>query len=94
MFNNIGGKIKLFAKIFCVVGISVSCIFGLTQIIFPDRISLLLGISVPPVGSLLSYIISMFMYGFGELIETNCEIKDFLFPEKAKNYWTDDKKEQ
>ena len=87
MFKNIGGKINLFSKILCWVGISLSLIIGFTNIIFPDRVSLLLGIAIPPVGSLLSYVISMFMYGFGELIETNVQIAENTNPEKPKNYW-------
>ena len=94
MFKNIGGKIKLLAKIICIVGIALSCLIGLARITIADRYMLLTGIAIAPIGSVISYLVSVFIYGFGELIETNREILKTLSPEEKRNYWTGKDKEQ
>lgn len=69
-FENIGGKIKILAVVITVIGIGVSLAFGLYLL---DS-NVLLGLVIAVVGSLLSWISSFFIYGFGELIEKTTEI--------------------
>lgn len=71
MFENIGDKIKTLAKICCLIGIIGSVITG---IILISSINVLVGIAITIGGALLSWIGSFFVYGFGELIESNAEI--------------------
>ena len=70
MFNDIGGKIKVFAKVVCWLGIIGSCIVGIVAMEY----SFLAGLLYAVVGSLCSWISSFFAYGFGELIENSAEI--------------------
>ena len=70
MFDNIGGKIKTLAQVFCWIGIVSSALSGLV-IMFDD--DFLLGILIAAIGALLSWISSFTLYGFGQLIE-NSEI--------------------
>lgn len=68
MFDNIGGKLKTLAITLTVLGILGSIIGG--GIICSDDDIVGIGIAVMIVGSLLSWVSSMAIYGFGELIET------------------------
>lgn len=83
MFNNIGRKIKTFAKVMCWIGIISSVLTGLVMIAgsFSGRFSgpaaavgILSGIAVALVGSLISWVGSFMMVGFGELVENSAEI--------------------
>ena len=65
MFNNIGGKLKMVAEIFTVTGIIVSIIFGI--LMFAENF--LYGLLIMIAGSLISWLSSLVMYGFGHLIE-------------------------
>ena len=90
MFNNIGGKIKTLAKVLCIIGIVLSIIWGLitmsTSAIALSRgndsefvivlAAFLSGIFVAAIGSLLSWIGSFCLYGFGELIDKATEIAE------------------
>lgn len=69
-FENIGGKIKTLAVIITVVGIGVSVFCGIFMLSKHAGYGLLTIIA----GSLVSWISSFFMYGFGELIEKTTEI--------------------
>ncbi|MCL2079175.1 MAG: hypothetical protein FWH17_04935 [Oscillospiraceae bacterium] len=68
MYNNIGAKIKILAQIIAWVGIIGSVIIGFISLTFIWGIGVLIG------GSLLSWILSWFIYGFGELIQKTSEI--------------------
>ena len=82
MFENVGGKIKILAKIICWIGMAISA-FAAVGIwadarnlrYFSDsyRISqagsIIGGILVLGLGSLFSWIGSWFMYAFGDLVE-------------------------
>ncbi len=72
MFDNIGGKIKTLAKIFCWIGIVFSVIFGIFLIIGEQVI---IGLGLLFGGSILSWISSFVLYGFGELIDNSEKIK-------------------
>lgn len=76
MFDNVGGKIKGFAKVVCWIGIIGSIIGGIGCFVassgarYSMQTTLILsGFAVITVGSLLSWLGSLFTYGFGELIE-------------------------
>lgn len=74
MFRNIGDKIKIVAEVSCWLGIVGSVLYG---IIIAGRIedsillSLLIGVLIMGLGSLLSWIGSFVLYGFGQLIENS-----------------------
>ena len=71
MFNNIGGKIKGLAEVLCALGIIASVIIGLGM----KNASMILVFLIIAGGSLISWISSFVLYGFGELIETAAETK-------------------
>lgn len=79
MYNNIGSKHKIFARVFAWIGIIGSVITGLifiAQGMNNHRGETLVGIGVGVLigGSFLSWVASWFMFGFGELIEKATEI--------------------
>lgn len=74
MYNNIGRKIKALAKVLAWIGIAVSVISGLGMIIASSRSGgamALLGILTMALGSLVSWVSSFVLYGFGELVENS-----------------------
>lgn len=80
MFEDIGGKIKVVARVSCYIGI-VSSFFGcLANIVTaienyntPAAIFWLVGLVLFPV---LSWIGSFFLYGFGQLVENSDTLLD------------------
>lgn len=76
MFSNIGGKIKVLAKIIAWFGVICSAIVGAFLICISQSSDILksIGFGVLFGGSIISWISSWFMYGFGELIEKTTEI--------------------
>lgn len=66
MFDNIVDKIKTVAQVFCWVGIILSVISGLISIFSGGD---LIGIITIIVGVLSSWVSSIIVYGFGQLIE-------------------------
>ena len=80
MFDNIGGKIKLLAKImFCIMAIG-SVIGGIVIISDGYDDVILVGVAVMLLGPLFAWVSSWFMYGFGELIEKTGEIARNTYP--------------
>jgi len=81
MWDNIGGKIKFLAKIIAWVGISFSIIVGFVLIgigvnyRYGGGLFVGIGFGLIFVGSLVSWVVSWFMFGFGELIEKTTEIE-------------------
>lgn len=65
MFDNIGRKIKGLAKAITVIGIIFSVFIGLIVLFDEEGI----GLYIIVFGCLSSWIGSMFLYGFGQLIE-------------------------
>lgn len=95
MFDNIGGKIKGLAKVLCWLGIIASIIVG--AIMCTDEDAALFGILYILIGSLLSWIGSFLLYGFGELIATTMHISylvDELTSQSRKNYIQTQRKEE
>lgn len=66
MFENIGSKMKTIAIIVCWAGIIASCVVGIS---FLANGSWILGICTIVLGSLVSWLSSLFTYGFGQLID-------------------------
>lgn len=70
MFDNIGEKIKILAKILCWLGIIASVIVGIVLMIKDESLTLI-GILIAVIGSLLSWAGSSIMYGFGRLVKNS-----------------------
>ena len=84
MYNNIGVKIKVLARIIAWIGIIGSIITGWNLSVeysgyygAEDKVAI--GLSVFLGGPLLSWISSCFIYGFGELIEKTTEIANYTY---------------
>lgn len=73
MFDNVGSKIKALASFFCWCGIIASIIGGII-LIGLDEDLIFAGIAVIVIGSLLSWISSFVLYGFGELVANSAII--------------------
>lgn len=74
MFNNIGGKLKVWAKILCYAGMSLSLIIGSIIMIMggvTGMITFGIGFLTIVGGSLVSWISSFWAYGFGTLVENS-----------------------
>lgn len=96
MFDNISERIKTLAKVTCFVGIILSCLYGIigwynavnvtvsaskeSQSIFLGFLYFILRVGL---GSLLSLIGSYFLYGLGDLIQSNNNIEYYC--EQIKN---------
>lgn len=80
MYNNIGGKIKVLAKVIAYIGIGISIIYGLILMVsiswLRSGMGSIPGLLVILLGSLGSWIGSFILYGFGELIENTARIAD------------------
>lgn len=77
MFDNSGNKIKAVTKIFCLLGITCSIVFGLILIITGSNIpngdvTIVIGIAIMIVGSFMSWVSSLVTYGIGEMIQNSC----------------------
>ena len=70
MFNNIGGKIKSVAKICCILGMLVHGAMGIYMFVFRN---MAYGVAVIVIGCLVSWLGTVAIYGFGELIETTMD---------------------
>ncbi len=83
MYANIGKKIKMLAKVICWIGIILSCIIGLVNyfLSFPSEEAkiiireLFIGLAIAAGGSLISWISSFVLYGFGELIDKTSSLE-------------------
>lgn len=85
MFSNIGGKIKGLAMFFCWVGIITCVIIGIIMFVqagdayrAEKTILIITGLAIILIGSLLSWIGSFLLYGFGELVENSSSINQRL----------------
>ena len=99
MFDNIGGKIKGLAKFVCWVGIIISVIAGIVLMVQGSEVNsyyysggagtglIAGGLMTMILGSLLSWLGSLTLYGFGELVENSAECVSEL---KRQNRTMDD----
>lgn len=77
MYSNIGKKIKVLAKVLAWIGIAASVISGLGMMIASSRAGdamAFIGFLTMILGSLLSWVSSFVLYGFGELVENSAVI--------------------
>ena len=84
MFNNIGGKIKGLAKFLCWAGIIICVILGFMFIAgsnagyyyyYSREAMIVFGVLIMVGGSIISWLSSLFLYGFGELVENTSIIR-------------------
>ena len=73
MFAKIGEKLRTLAVTVCWVGIAISVLAGFSLLMMDNDLGLA-GLLVAGVGSLVSWLTSLFTYGFGELIVKATEI--------------------
>lgn len=76
MFEDIGAKIKIVSKVLCWVGIIAAVIAAFVMFSLDEEVGGLLFLLFLIAGPLLSWINSLFVYGFGELIEKTTEIAE------------------
>ena len=83
MFNNPGKKIKGLAKLSFVIGLVVSValaivMFAIAEDSYVEAPFIIAGLLCIIVGPFLSWLSSIAVYGFGELVENSTQIKDHL----------------
>lgn len=92
MYTNVGGKIKGLAKAIAWIGTILSIIYGVSVIGLTGTLSynagptagfltgggVLMGILIIVVGSILSRLISLVLYGFGELVDNSGQMRQEL----------------
>ncbi len=77
MFSNIGGKIMAAAKVLCWLGIIASIIIGIvffwaaSEAYNDGTLFAVFGVLVIVLGSIMSWVGSFFLYGFGQLVENS-----------------------
>lgn len=89
MYTNIGGKIKLLAKVWAWLGIIASVGSAIAQLVMINRaptggmanqgislMSILTAVGIVIAGTLVSWVSSWALYGFGELIAKTGEIAE------------------
>ena len=82
-YDDVGGKIKTFARVLKNIGIFVSCFISLSVILTPlimwkrseNVAGLLIGVFIIIAGPFLSWAFSLLLYGFGELVENSAYLK-------------------
>ena len=74
MFSNIGKKCKILSKVMFAAGLAASYISGVCLIASQSEVMIIVGLLVIFGGSLVSWVISLFFHGFGELIDSNMMI--------------------
>jgi len=84
MFKNIGGKIKKISEIVTWIGIIVSVILGII-IMLPGDIMVLVGLIVIALGCFSSWVGSLLLYGYGQLIENSDKLLLLHIGEKNKS---------
>lgn len=88
MYNNIGGKIKGLAVFFCILGILGSLTVGTLAIVAGSELDFFVedgviygavgGVLIIIVGSLISWVSSFLLYGFGQLVQNSDRISTAL----------------
>ena len=74
MYDNIGGKIKGFAKVSFIVAAIAEVITGIA-LMAADEDLILYGLLVMVVGPIVAWVSSWLLYGFGELIDKASDIE-------------------
>ena len=73
MYRHIGRKIMVVAKVFAWIGIIASIIGGIIMMAIDSALTVP-GIALAVLGSLLSWINSFLLCGFGQLVDNSDEI--------------------
>lgn len=68
MFDNIGRKIRMLAKVLMWIGIIAFAIYGI--VMFTEE-KVLAGFLIIVIGALYSWVSSFVLYGFGQLVENS-----------------------
>ncbi len=68
MFDNIGGKLKTLAQVLCWIGMGISAFIGVAVLVSEDPLN---GLLIGGLGALGSWVSSLALYGFGQLIENS-----------------------
>ncbi len=76
LFDNIGGKLKIVAKIFCWLGIIASVIGGIALMSVDDDM-IGAGIATLIGGSVASWLSALGLYAFGQLVENTDKLVKF-----------------
>ncbi len=82
MFTNVGAKIQTVAKVECWLGIILSVVFGFIRMFRFDVAAFVSGLLTVVLGSLFSWIGSICLYGFGQLIE-NSDLRTEICPKQS-----------
>ena len=94
MFNNIGRKIKVLAKVLCWIGIVLSILAGAGFLVAYFKMSgyihdpqfLVAAICCFVFGPLLAWLNNMLLYGFGELVDKTMEIEKTVKRNHGNNF--------
>lgn len=98
MFKNIGNKIRVLAKVICIIGFVVAGISGLSLIIFgctlfssrytigPAIGIIFAGLLVAALGALFAWVGSFVLYGYGQLIHSVQSIEKKVLGDEYKDY--------
>ena len=80
MFDQIGKKLKNLASFLSWIGIIASVIAGIAcmSLARNTAVFLIVGLVIAVLGSILSVVGSWALYGFGELIDQVCSIRQVL----------------
>lgn len=76
-YENIGGKIKFLAKVIAILGAFLSIVFGIALMLW-DEDFLLTGLLIVVLGDIVSWILTWFLYGYGQLIEHTEKMSRYL----------------
>lgn len=71
MFSNIGTKIKGLATVVTWLGIIASLCIGSSWMKLEEDMAMVIGIIIIVAGSLLSWLMSFVLYGFGQLVDNS-----------------------
>lgn len=92
MFDNIGRKIKMLAKVVCWIGIIGSITTGLVLIGMgidgPDAL-VTSGVIIVIFGPFFSWIGCFFMYGFGQLVDDTQKLREHIVPNEDEEEYDD-----
>ena len=76
MFDNVGKKLQVVAKIYMWIGILISVIVGIITASDAQSGGFFIFLLIAVFGSVGSYLSSLFLYAFGEMVENIASIED------------------
>jgi hypothetical protein len=83
LYDNVGNKIKIIAKVTCWIGIIASIIGGLVCMGFGDEL-IPIGLVVIFGGSIFSWLGSLGIYAFGQLVENSDKLVKYAEERREK----------